>query len=366
MTMNNGLKIYACSGVGSGIGDPKYNFTYWVDNTDTTTNTKAVNNLLAFINSVNAEMIYTEQTEEELIAKCNAIDLYITCLQAAKSFHNEELKRAGRIIAIMVKEDFFNSQSLNDGERDTNLDGLISRFYQSMKSQDEYNVNTPFYDWFVTNVANYDYVGLSVEQQEKAKEYLQAENEKVGATSSGGNAVEKFVECGGYYLYLYFNEEERKKLPFWVQMKIKKELEVKKYVLGVYEQIASPEAMEENIRIGVMKNYGHTPEWMIEQINNSTKFETKKIGGPLSATVIVAIIEAVVTILTTLIPAIIGLCVSITQIKYQVPTNADSGIATGEDIEKMMQEETSKKQRSNYLKYGLFGLIALLLVKNKK
>lgn len=360
--MSKGLKIYACSGVGTGVGDTNYKFTYWKDNTNELTNTKAVNNILSFINSVNADIIYAEHTEEELINDCNVIDLYITCLQAAKTYHGTDLQRAGRVIGIMLKEGFFNSQSLDDVERDTNLDSLIDRFYETMQNGSDYEISSPFIDWFQSNVVDYDYVGLTEEQRIATETALSDINKSIGATDTNDESmIDKFVNSGGYYLYLYFNEEERKKLPFWMKKKIEKQLEVKTYTYGYYEQIKSAKALDEDIRIGVCKTYGHTPEWMIDSIKNYTGTDNKGVG--IATEIIVAIIGAAVTLITTLISALVTIIISIVQIKYSVPTDTESGVATAGDLEAMMQEEEQKAKTKKYLKYGVIGVIAMLIIK---
>lgn len=360
--MSKGLKIYACSGVGTGVGNTNYKFTYWKDNTNELTNTKAVNNLLSFINSVNADIIYAEHTEEELINDCNIIDLYVTCLQAAKTYHGTDLQRAGRVIGIMVKEGFFNSQSLDDTERDTNLDSLIDHFYEAMNTGNDYEINSPFVDWFQINVSDYDYVGMTEEQRIATENALSDMNKSVGATDTDNESmIDKFVNSGGYYLYLYFNEEERKKLPYWVKKKIEKQAEVKTYTYGYYEQIKSTRALDQDIRVGVCKTYGHTPEWMIENIKSYTGQDKKGVG--IATEIIVAIISAAVTLITTFISALVTIIVSIVQIKYSVPKNVDSGIATDSDLELMMQEEEQKTKTKKYIKYGILGVLAMLIIK---
>ena len=56
--MRDGLKIYACTGFGVGTAPEQFN--YWLDNTETITNTKAVNSLLAEINFLSAKLCYSQ------------------------------------------------------------------------------------------------------------------------------------------------------------------------------------------------------------------------------------------------------------------------------------------------------------------
>lgn len=362
--MSKGLKIYACSGVGAGIGDTKYQFTYWKDNTNELTNTKAVNNMLSYINSVNADIIYSEHTEEELINDCNVIDLYVTCLQAAKLYHGAELQRAGRVIGIMVQEGFFNSQSLDDVERDNNLDSIIDDFYKAMQSGNDYEISSPFVDWFDKNVVQYDYVGLSEEERVRLENAMAEINQAVGATDEE-TPIDKFTNSGGYYLYLYFTEEERKKLPYWIRKKINKELEVKTYVYGYYEQIKSTDALDADVYTGVCKTYGHTPEWMINNIKDHTKLDTKGVG--IATEAIVAIVSAAVAVITAVISGVVAIVQSAIQAKYSVPADAESGVATSEDLEKMLQEEMQNAKTKKYLKWGLlFGAALFIFNKFKK
>lgn len=349
--MSKGLKIYACSGVGAGIGDTKYQFTYWKDNTNELTNTKAVNNMLSYINSVNADIIYSEHTEEELIDDCNVIDLYVTCLQAAKSYHGAELQRAGRVIGIMVQEGFFNSQSLDDVERDNNLDSIIDDFYKEMQSGNDYEISSPFVDWFDKNVVQYDYVGLSNEERVRLENAISDINQAVGATDEE-TAVDKFINSGGYYLYLYFNDEERKKQPYWIRKKIEKQLEVKTYTYGYYEQIKSTDALDADVYTGVCKTYGHTPDWMINNINNLQKKGVKGVGAYTE--LVITIIGAAVTVIAKILSELFTMLNNVLTAKYAVPTDANSGIATSSDLEALMQEEQSEKIKK-YLAYGLIG-----------
>ena len=76
--MADKLKIYACSGIGD-TGESRI-FDYWTDNTQTVSNTQAVNTLLALINMRVAEVGSLSLTQDEQAECLNDIDLYAISL----------------------------------------------------------------------------------------------------------------------------------------------------------------------------------------------------------------------------------------------------------------------------------------------
>lgn len=362
--MKDGLKIYACSGF-AGVGSKPEEFDYWRDNTNTSTNTCAVNSLLADINLLFTKLQYEEMSEEDIITSLNLIDLYATTLQFACAYHGAELRRAGAIIGSMVDDGMFNFDSWDNNERDANLDSLISYAQNIFMAGEKVTANNDYTTWFEKNIIALDYQGLTAEQQEQARLFAQEYAAKggVGATDKKDFDPASFLyDAGEYYLYLYMSAKSARRVGGAVSSKRSKEQEVYDYVHKVYDPIyGSAEKVDSIIYSGIIKHFGHTPQYVINKLSNNN-YGTKGIGD-FGVSEIIAIVTAVISAVVAITEAILNYCAKVAEAKYAVPVDANLG--TPGLGEKDLDEWENQQNNKTYLKYGiaaaaLVGAVVLL------
>lgn len=367
--MKDGLKIYACSGF-AGVGSKAEEFDYWLDDSNTSANTCAVNSLLAEINLLYTKLQYEDMSDEEVITSLNLIDLYCTTLQFAKSYHGADLVRAGMVIGSMVDDGYFSFNSWDNNERDENLSSLISTAQSLFVSGEDITASNDFTAWYESNVIELDYQGLTEQQQELAREFAQeyAASKGVGATDKPFDPATYLYDAGNYYLYLYMSDSSAKKVGVNVWKKRNKEKQVYDYVHKVYDPIyGSKEKVDKIIYAGIIKRMGYTPQYVINQLSNAN-YGTKGIGGAitLTAAAIVEIIIAVCSAVVSIIAAVLSYCAKVAEAKYTVPTDVTSGVpALGE---KDLDDWENQQKKASYVKYGIIGAAALALISlfNKK
>lgn len=355
--MSKGLKIYACSGLGSlGIGTAQRDFKYWRDNTSTVRNTRAVNGLLAEINAIAATLQYGEDlSKEEMLHMLNMIDLYVVCLQAAKTYKENELQRFGCIIAKYVEEGAFDYSSTDDTERDEHLDTLFLEIETLFLNGENYTIRSGFTEWFTKDVVNENYPGLTEAEQAKTEEILKS----LGDGSVSGtkkDPSDMLYDCGGYYLYLFMDEEMAKKLPYVIYKKWKKEREVLTYVHGEYDNLMPPEAVDRIVYTGICEQYKHTPEYVLGKLTGA-----KGVGEPISA--IITAIATLITVLITALSVVMSFVLECLRIKYAEPENPDSG--TPEDTD-WGEDALKNSKNKKLLKYGAIGLAAIWIISKLK
>lgn len=365
--MRDGLKIYACSGLDlsahKNIGSTTPEFNYWLDNTQTITNTVAVNNLLADINLLFVQLMYYNLSKEEILHALNLIDLYVVCLQFAKQYHGEQLSIAGNIIAAMVAENKFYYESFNNKERDDNLDLLIELAEQRFTIGYSETVNTTFRDWYKTNIEDGDYCGLTPEQQSASENYM-ASISGIGDVEVSEDPSKNLVNSSSYYLYLYMQQKTAKKAGAVVNWKRNKQKEVYDYILAGYGQVYGGKAgVDKLISIGITKKFEKSPEEVIEDLTN-TKAQGIGITFEAFMAACAKIIEVVGAILV-LLKFVLGWVGSIITTVYAVPPNAEDATPglDGEDLEELKKSlEKNNTDTDKLLKYGVIGIgIAFIL-----
>lgn len=216
--MSNRLKIYACSGIGD-TSRKVPTFDYWTDNTNCLTNTQAVNTIIAKINLNLSEvenLVYLK--DKDIIARLNAIDLLVVCLDAAQSYaqHYTKLNKAGNVIGTMLSQGMFYSESLDNSERDSNLDELLDIFNSEMQKDGEYTVTSDFAEWWQENVVSRNKIGLDKSQREAAQNALDtASVSGIGELDwRDSKELSKYLSDGGsYFLYTYFTQAQLNALP---------------------------------------------------------------------------------------------------------------------------------------------------------
>ena len=107
-------------------------------------NTLATNYIIGLINAKLAELDVLDDINESDVI--NELDLYIVSLEALKLVKDSDadLIRCGSIISTMQREAMFQSSSIDDKERSTNLDNLISVFLDSYYQNMEFIYNDDF------------------------------------------------------------------------------------------------------------------------------------------------------------------------------------------------------------------------------
>lgn len=370
--MKDGLKIYACSGLNDcyGVGTAAGDFNYWRDNTYTLSNTRAVNGLLAEINLLFAQLRYKEMSESEVLYALRLIDLYVVCLVAAERYHGEDLLRAGVVIERMLESGKFDCGSMDNDERDSNLDRLVGDFESDMCGEVEIeSVGSEFIHWFEGRVYSEDYCGMSTEQQVRVRKSIA----RYKSVSGIGSAVESddpadwLYGAGSYYLYLYMPYKTAQKAGAKIGRRWRKQKEVLEFTHKGYDQLyPSAESVDKVIYTGVTDSLGRTPEVAVKEL---TGVSGKSGIGWVE---ILAAIIQIIGLIITLVQLIMQFVVSVTAAKYAVVSDYAGGVPSEEDDaefaalrDKMGKGESDENKK--LIKYGVIGAgIAFLLSKLKK
>lgn len=366
--MADKLKIYACSGIGDSenAAQPKM-LGYWLDSTNTISNTQAVNSLLVQINS-NRIKAYRLQTitAAAKIDCLNRMDFYYVCLLAARRFEkdNEALYRAGAVIAKMYDDGMFLDLNLDD--RETHLAELIAHANSAFDSDETIEfVNKTIEAWWNKSVIARNKNGLNFGQQQNLRKALKKSAEKI----SGIGAVDeswkddpdlaKYLNKGSeYFLYLYYTEDQLKKLPAIFRIKKEKQMTTYNYCKQLFVDVyGTEEDMQDIIYHGIMDYFGATPE---EVCNDIIKGKIKPVG--IATEVIVALIGAAVTLITGIITAICSMVAQTNIAKYGALDEeiVNSSVPNEDDYNDVNWNPTKK---SNWLLLAVAGIAAVLLLK---
>ncbi len=340
--MRDGLKIYACTGFG--VGTAPADFNYWTDNTETITNTCAVNSLLADINFHASKLRYApDMTDEEALVTLNVIDLYVVCLYGAEQYDGKDLERFGRIIGQMVDAGMFHYDSTDNDERDANLDELISIAETRFNDGEDPQISNDTTMWFYDYVVARDYVGLNEKQIAAAREAINASNAVSGATTN--DAGEVLHSNGGYYLYQFMTRKQAYDLGAAVYAKWKKEKEMYEYIHKAYDSMyGGKEEVDKVIYAGICAEYGHTPERLVYRMCEN-RIEDG-VGCGISA--ICTAIGAIISLLTTVLSAILTIVSAVLESKYKAPEDPDFGVPGlgGEDLDEIRKGNTGEKAKT--------------------
>ena len=345
--MSNKLKIYACSGIGETENRAK---TWISEDTNASTNTQAMNAILAIINSLAVDLRYPENmSEKEIATTYNALDLYSVCFYYARLYRNDNdaLATAGNCIAKYIADGGFTSRSTRKDWHDQLVDSIIDDIDVMISSGDIAEQSGDFANWWKKVVVSGNVVGLQ-------------QDGKVGATTKGdyGDLNKYFDEAGTYFLWLYFPKEKRNTLPYKIRRKIRKQQQVYDYCKKVFCKenggiYGSEEDMQRIIRAGIKDDFkGRTPEQVCEDVLGG-----ESIG--LDPVVIAAIISAVVTVVLSLIGLIVNYASAVAVAKYAVPEDPEDGCPEESDLSLIGKS-------NNLLLWIAGGAAALLYFMNKK
>lgn len=312
--MANKLKIYACSGIGD-AGEQR-GYSYWMDNTNTISNTQAVNTLLSLINLKYSEIQYLRNiTDDEINKNLNAIDLYSVSLMYAESMSNniDGLKHAGQVIGTLYANGLFNYDSIDENERDLHLDEIFDKVSKAM--QDNEMPLAPaddFVKWWNSTIIERNKVGLTDRQQSAITEAMK--DGKIGASWQDNKELAQYLNnAGDYFLYTYFTDEQVNQLPRVFKTKRKQQKKVYNYCLPLFETTSGDKSqMDRIIRAKLVERYGEQPETICQLIVDG-KIDVSGIGEAVTVTMVGTItLTEFLTILTTIvIPALIAIITAI-------------------------------------------------------
>lgn len=305
----NKLKIYACSGVGK--AQPVASVDYWLNNTQTTTNTQAVNTLLARINLAAAEYNNLELPDDEKAKLLDTIDFYAVCLVYANMYKDNlsKLHHAGEVIGRLYELGTFVNTSISNAERDENLDAILDKV-DSILSED---ITAPdkFMQWWKTTIEDKNKVGMT-EKQQKLWSRI-AENSGVGYADYNSNKdLSNYLNNGGtYFLYTYLTDKQLKSQSPVIRNKAAIQKRVYQWCKGSFVGVyGSEKDMQDIIRAGIIRDFKDTPENVCASISD------KNGGIGLTASAIVSIITALVPLILGIITAICSYCAEVKQAEF--------------------------------------------------
>ena len=319
--MADRLKIYACSGIGETENKP---LGYWLDGTDTISNTQAVNTLLVKINAARilANRLQTI-SKEERIALLNEIDWLSVALDAAKRFKgdNEKLYHAGEAISDMAKNGAFEGTSTDLREREERLEELIEKANELYSDDAVKSEDPEFMAWWKNTIVARNKVGLNFGQQQNSRKALKKAAEQIKGIGAADESwkenkdlSEYLLKGSEYFLYLYFTDAQLAKLPGIFKVKRQKQLRTYNYCKSLFVDVyGSEEDMQDIIVAGITDYFGAKPEQVCEDITSGKR---KVSGIGLATSIIVALISAAVTIVTAVISAICSMVAQTNVAKY--------------------------------------------------
>lgn len=303
--MADKLKIYACTGIGDTGESQSYN--YWTDNTNTVSNTQAVNTLLAQINMRIAEISSLELSKDEQAACLNDIDLYAVSLYYASAFsgNSDKIRFAGTVIGGMAANGLFQFDSIDNAERDAHLDELFATVEKAIETGEAGEPTPAFLDWWRTTVEERDKVGLTPDQQRAVQEALNSAISGIGkvdeAWKQNKDLANYLTNAGRYFIYTFFTDAQLAKLPEVFKLKKLQQKKIYNYCsalfVGVY---GSKKEMDDIIYTGICSYFKSTPEKVCADVTSGARS-------------INSLTAAIVTLITTAIAALVSIITAICQ-----------------------------------------------------
>lgn len=336
--MSGKLKIYACSGIGS--TDTQKRVGYWLDDTNTLSNTQAVNTLLARINEkyiAATRLVHMERDEK--ITLLNDVDLLQVALEAAKRFKDsdEQLRHAGEVICEMWQHGAFNYDALDARKREDHLDELLGKFDEAVSDTTPVqDLDQDFMDWWQETVVARNHVGLDQEQQQTARKALKKATEQIKGIGkvdwekyNNGDWLEnpdlaKYLTDGAtYFLYTYFTDEQIAQLPSAFRRKRIGQKKIYDYCKSLFVTTYGTEQdMQRIIRAGIMDELQVTPEQYCEEVV-SGKRDPEAVGflfGAASAAegikILLELLSIIASVLIGIISAICSMVAQTNVAKY--------------------------------------------------
>ena len=321
--MSGKLKIYACSGIGA--VEAKKRVGYWLDNTNTLSNTQAVNTLLARINEKYiAATRLAGISKQDKIALLNDVDLLQVSLEAAKRFKgsDEQLRHAGEVICEMWQQGAFKYDVLDARKREDHLEELLGKFDEAVADTTPVqNTDQAFMDWWQQTVVSRNKLGLNFGQEQLARKALKQSAQQIKGIGKvdwsqyqNGDWMEnpdlaKYLTDGAtYFIYTYFTDEQVKQLPTVFQTKRLRQKETYAYCLQMFVDVyGSEQDMQRIIRAGIIDAMEVTPEEFCAGVLEGKIKPTEGIGFAFLGLVGGEAVKAFLTFLTIIGGILIGI-----------------------------------------------------------
>lgn len=357
--MNNGLKIYACSGISNENRNSSQKLDYQLEGTSTLSNTRAMNIILSIMNEALSKVKYSgSQIGPDTL---NQLDLYSTAFYFARLYREQPnyLQDAGYCIQQLQDAGYFTSESTDMKDHENFVSGYIEAVQNLIKFDKVIKSDGTFIRWWNEYVMGMNVVGLTKEQQEASRLALKkavSGTDRYGIDSDSD--LSQYLNNGAEYFLYYdlLSEQEAKSLSPTIYRKWKKQREVYEYcVLSFVGIYGTEETMVRIIESGIRSTFDAS----LEDIKNalvSGKLGNKGVG--IATEIVCAIITAIVTIITALIGGLLSYAATVNASKYTAPANPDAGIAEAVDWEGTSAGNGlfKKQAGSTYLAVGLVAI----------
>lgn len=348
------LNIYRLSGIGNSNGEK---FNIWTANTDTLTNTRAANFVLAKINALLARVQYTEPTAELY----NELDIYAIILNALSISHRDEtlLRKCGYCIQAMLNDGFFAESATDEENRIRILDEeeMIFETYYSTETQ---TLTGEFVDWWEEKIIANNYNDAPIDATERLRQF-EREQQQVGSldASEYKDLASYVADNGAYFLYMFIGDKNIGSYSATIKKRYRMEKRVFDVICtncsGVYDE----ETVYDMLYAGCCEIYKMTPEQKIAQL----KSLSKKQSVGLAAETIIAIISVVISALSFLL----SLFTTIFQFVITYPDDYEVGVPLEEDWDIAGAKTAGKSTSTSKLPLLLIGAATVFLIfKNKK
>ena len=273
--MANKLNIYACSGVGDTNVPAGYTFDTF--GTNTLENTQLVNSLLAKINVRQSAVDNLSLLENERSRLLQEISDLKSAFQAAKD-------ASGMTYRL---------------ESDNRLKRI-----------------------FGGNIARLNKVGLPAEARAEFGKVIK----RIGAVDeswkNNAELAEYLTKGSEYFLYLYFTQDQLKKLPKVFTRKRDKQQKTYDYCKALFVGVfGSEKDMQDIITGGIYGYFKATPEKVCQEIADGKREAVGEIVW--TAALIVKVIIAVLTAVVGIITAICQYAATVNAAKYEAITRED-------------------------------------------
>ena len=357
-----GLKIYACSGFG-GVGNSGSDYKYWLDNTVTVNNTRAVNGLLAKINLLFSDLQYKELSQGEIRTSLNLLDLFVVCLQGAERYSGDAvmLRRWGGVVGGMKDEGLFDYDSEDNGERDIHLDGLIDEAMRRMSGQGVYVLSGDFGVWYKSNILDEDWNGIA-----RGEKDVFAGVHGIGG--SGSDAGVRLSQSGYYFFGMYLTDAQVKRGGKSIDTKVRYEKSLYEDAVQAYSSLYTETDFARVVYAGCQGQLKSSPEAVADRV-----FGSSRGVGVMGIDDIIALITAILPLILSAIQYITDAVIEYFIIKERSTiTEADKskGLIDPSALENAYKEaqssKTIKASGSSLLFVGLVTGLLYKLIKNKK
>lgn len=343
------LNIYRLSGIEN--ENQKQQFNIWTADTDTLTNTRAANFLLARINAMIANIQYSERVTAD---QYNELDFYAISLHALAIAHKDDsiLRKCGYVLQAMVDDSFFAEESTNEDDRIRILDETEAVFDNFFLTDTESSTGA-IVDWWEQHIINNNYNDASGAAQ-RFKAYRR---DKIGSLDPKDyNDLATYVaDSGAYFLYMFIGDRKIGSYNSSIRKRYRKELEMFNYLCvqckGVYDEAT----VYDLLYAGCTEHYKMTPEAKIQQL--------QKLGRNYSVgelVVILSIVSSIIGIIATLL----SICSMVFQFVVTVPDDYEVGVPVEEDWDIAGARASNNKLKLPILLMGAVGLF-ILFNKNK-